>query len=123
MAAVLVSAQPDTAPVKQITADELKAMLEKKDGVIFLDVREPRELEEDGTIQGYRHIPLGQLERRLAELPKDKPIVTLCRRGVRASNAAEILRKNGYKPVAACGLTEWKEKKYPLIHPRMQASR
>ncbi|MBK9167073.1 MAG: rhodanese-like domain-containing protein [Bryobacterales bacterium] len=123
LAAALVLAQPAPAPVKQISADELKTMLEKKDGVVFLDVREPKELQEDGTIEGYVHIPLGQLERRLAELPKNKPIVTICRRGVRAGKAAEILSKNGYKPVAACGLTEWKEKKYALIYPKMEEKR
>ena len=61
---------------KQLSADELKQYLEKKDKIFFLDVREPKELEELGTIKGYVNIPLGQLESRLAELPKDKLIVT-----------------------------------------------
>ena len=60
---------------KSLSADELKELLEKKK-IFFLDVREPKELTELGTIKGYVNIPLGQLEGRLAEIPKDKLIVT-----------------------------------------------
>ncbi|MBI1789546.1 MAG: hypothetical protein HYR60_18585 [Acidobacteria bacterium] len=62
--------------VKQFTADELKEALEKKDNLFFLDVREPKELEELGTIKGYVNIPLSQIEKRLAEVPKDKLVIT-----------------------------------------------
>jgi rhodanese-related sulfurtransferase len=44
--------------------------------VLLLDVREPKELEEFGTIEDSIHIPLGQLEKRLDELPKDRLILT-----------------------------------------------
>jgi rhodanese-related sulfurtransferase len=60
---------------KNLSADELKELLEKKN-VFFLDVRESKELEELGTIKGYVNIPLGQLESRLSEIPKDKLIIT-----------------------------------------------
>jgi rhodanese-related sulfurtransferase len=60
---------------KSLSADELKELLEKKK-IFFLDVREPKELTELGTIKGYVNIPLGQLEGRLPEIPKDKLIVT-----------------------------------------------
>jgi hypothetical protein len=44
--------------------------------VFFLDVREPKELEEFGGYEGYVNIPMSQLEGRLGELPKDRPILT-----------------------------------------------
>jgi hypothetical protein len=44
--------------------------------VFFLDVREPKELVELGTLEGYVNIPLGQIESRLSEIPKDKAIIT-----------------------------------------------
>lgn len=62
--------------VKQFTADELKEALEKNANLFFLDVREPKELEELGTIKGYVNIPLSQIEKRLAEVPKDKLVIT-----------------------------------------------
>ena len=41
----------------------------------MLDVRRPEELEEIGTIEGYNHIPMDQLEARMSEIPKDRPLV------------------------------------------------
>ena len=71
-AALMAPAQDKEKP---LTADELEKALAKKN-VFFLDVREPKELEELGTLEGYTNIPLGQLEARLAELPKSKLIIT-----------------------------------------------
>ena len=60
---------------KDLTADELKGMLDKKVKLFFLDVREPKEIEELGSIEGYVNIPLSQLEGRIKEIPKDVLIV------------------------------------------------
>jgi rhodanese-related sulfurtransferase len=68
-------AQQGTAP-KTISADELSKLLEEKK-VFFLDVREPEEIKQLGSVEGYVNIPLGQLESRLKEIPRDKLIVTL----------------------------------------------
>jgi rhodanese-related sulfurtransferase len=67
------SAQQD----KTITAEELEKYLEQPDKIFFLDVREPKEIAELGSVPGYVNIPLGQLEKRLSEIPKDKLIITL----------------------------------------------
>jgi hypothetical protein len=62
-------------PKNRVPAEEIdKYLAEKK--VFFLDVREPKELEELGTIEGYYNIPIGELEKRLGEVPKDKLILT-----------------------------------------------
>ena len=59
----------------RVEANDIDALL--ADGnVVLLDVREPWELEEFGTREGYINIPLGELEKRLDELPKDKTILT-----------------------------------------------
>lgn len=60
---------------KRVAADEIDKLL--ADGkVLLLDVREPKELEELGTIPDSVNIPIGQLEKRLGELPKDRLILT-----------------------------------------------
>jgi 3-mercaptopyruvate sulfurtransferase SseA len=60
---------------KRVAADDIDKLL--ADGkVLLLDVREPKELEELGTIPDSVNIPLGQLEKRLGELPKDRLILT-----------------------------------------------
>lgn len=70
---------PATAPAQpkaeKMASDDVMALLEKGQ-VFFLDVREPKELEELGTLEGYVNIPLGQIEKRLAEIPRDKAIIT-----------------------------------------------
>jgi hypothetical protein len=60
---------------KRVKAEDIDSVMQ--DGkVFFLDVREPRELEEFGSYEGYVNIPMSQLESRLGELPKDRPILT-----------------------------------------------
>jgi rhodanese-related sulfurtransferase len=65
------------AQTKTLSTEELEKYLEKKDGIFFLDVREPDEITKLGSVPGYVNIPLGQLEKRLSEVPKDKLIITL----------------------------------------------
>lgn len=110
------------SPAKKLTADDLKQALEDKDA-FFLDVREPKELEELGTIKGYVNIPIGQLEARLSEVPKNKRIIVACEHGRRASRGAEILAKNGYRVTGACGLADWREKNYPVVYPKAAAKK
>ena len=65
-------------------------------------MREVEELTDDlGRLPGIIHIPIGSLSSRLSELEanKDKEIVTICRSGVRATKAAKILTKAGFKDV------------------------
>jgi predicted sulfurtransferase len=69
------AAQAPQPQAPKMASDDVLALLEKGE-VFFLDVREPKELEELGTFEGYVNIPLGQLEKRLNEVPKDKAIIT-----------------------------------------------
>ena len=61
---------------RHLNANETEEALQRGN-VFLLDVREPGELKEFGTIQGYVNIPIGQLEKRLHQIPKNKVIVTL----------------------------------------------
>jgi hypothetical protein len=79
-AAMTAQSQPPApAPAQpqapKMDSDDVWALVEKEQ-VFFLDVREPDELEKLGTFEGYVNIPLGQIEKRLAEIPKDKAIIT-----------------------------------------------
>ena len=68
-------AQPAQPKAPKVASDDVLALLEHGD-VLFLDVRDPREIAELGTLEGYVNIPLPQLEQRLGEIPKSKAIVT-----------------------------------------------
>jgi rhodanese-related sulfurtransferase len=102
--------------VKQLSPDEVKSCQTQRPRCFLLDVREPRELTEAGAIDGYVNIPLGQLEQRLQEIPKDKTVVTICHVGARAAKAAQILARHGYQTQGAIGILAWKEN-YPVVFP------
>ena len=63
---------------------------------LLLDVRTPDEYA-TGTIDGAVNIPVDSLRQRLAELPRDKPLIIFCRVGLRGYIAARILAGHGFK--------------------------
>ena len=92
---------------KRVKTENIDATMSTRN-VILLDVREPKEIEEIGGYDGAINIPMPQLEKRLGELPKDKAILTACGGGGRASRAAALLEKNGFKVAGFCGLRGYK---------------
>ncbi len=59
----------------ELDVEGVSARLAAGEDIVLLDVRTPEELSTDGAIEGYLHIPIDQLEARLADVPRDKPIV------------------------------------------------
>ena len=81
----------------------------------FVDVREDDEWEA-GHIDGARHIPLRELSERVAELPKGRPIVAVCRSGSRSAAAVRGLRQLGFDAENLDGgVTAWTKAGLSLI--------
>ena len=79
--------------------------------VEVIDVREPDEFVGPlGHIHGAKLIPLGQLGQRLGELPRDRPLVMVCRSGARSAQATVILQRVGFPQVANLngGMLRWR---------------
>ena len=72
----------------------------KPDGEFLLDVRDPDELAEHGTLGSAANIPLAQLRDRTTELPRDRKIITFCQKGQRGYLAACALHGLGFEDVA-----------------------
>lgn len=89
---------------------------EHRGEVTLLDVRTDAELNgELGAIEGAVHIPLDQLRDRLAEVPRDKPVVCLCRSGRRSAMATMILQRAGVEAAnVAGGMLRWRDLNLPL---------
>jgi rhodanese-related sulfurtransferase len=68
----------------------------------MLDVRDPVELQVE-SVPDAINIPLGELRKRLGELPKDKVIHVICRSGQRAYSATRILLQKGFKAKTVSG--------------------
>lgn len=75
---------------------------------VVIDVRSSTEWA-DGHLPGARHIPLGYLPDRLAEVPRDRRVVLQCRTGARSAIAASLLRRHGVLQVAnlSGGIVGW----------------
>lgn len=97
-----------------MTVDDLRESL-SHDAVTLVDVRSENEWDA-GHISGARHIPLGHLGERHAEIPRTRPIVLQCAAGTRSSIGASILRAHGVEQVINLigGIGEWRKANYPL---------
>jgi phage shock protein E len=73
---------------------DLKAIIQQ--GATILDVRTPGEFA-GGHVTGAVNIPLDHLQRSLARIPKNRPVITCCRSGARSSAARDLLRDHGYE--------------------------
>ena len=83
--------------VPEITVEALKHAIDQREDVWILDVREPREFE-ICRIPGSTLIPLGELPKRLPEIPQgaDAPeVVVHCKMGGRSAKAVALLREHG----------------------------
>ncbi|MFM1896526.1 MAG: hypothetical protein RLZZ385_1600 [Pseudomonadota bacterium] len=113
--------QPDWAPVFTTYSGVLEVLPQwvaaHRDSVLILDVRTPAEIDEEKIfIAGAQRIPLGELRERIAEVPADKPVLTICRSGRRSVLAYNILRDAGRERVAHIngGLLRWRDEGLPL---------
>ena len=70
--APMEAAAPEEAP--RVEAADIDAAL--ANGAVLLDVRTDEELAEHGTIEGFVHIPIDELEARMGELPAGVPVLT-----------------------------------------------
>ncbi|MCY7411905.1 MAG: rhodanese-like domain-containing protein [Salinibacterium sp.] len=78
-----------------------------RDGTPLIDVREPSEWEA-GHAPDAHWIPLGELESRLSELPRDTEILVICHSGARSERAARALRDAEFIAVnVAGGMLAW----------------
>lgn len=78
-----------------IDARELQARLAQAEKPFVLDVRETHEYA-DAHIAGSVLIPLGALQARMGELPRNREIVCVCRSGNRSGTAARMLAASGF---------------------------
>ena len=74
LAGLLAVALPAAAQTERMEIDELKKQLDAGAEVLMIDVREDHEVE-SGSIPGAIHIPVGELEDRMSDIPKDIRLV------------------------------------------------
>lgn len=84
--------------MKEMTASELKARLDRGDRPFLLDVRQPEEFAES-RIEGSVLIPLNELPARVGELDPSRELIVICRSGARSARACQLLEERGFRDV------------------------
>jgi len=101
--------------------------LHERDDVVFVDLRDPRELEREGRMPGAFHCPRGMLEFWIdPESPYHKPVfgedkrfIFFCAGGWRSALAAQTAQRMGLAPVAHIkgGFGAWRKANGPVETP------
>lgn len=117
----------ETTPIKPetlaatdelIAPQEVASALETDLSPVIIDVRGASEFA-TGHVRGARNIPMGQLARKLAHIPKDRPVVTYCnmhhRGESRGERGAALLREHGIQAKTLDGgYPAWKDAGLPV---------
>lgn len=99
------AARPKQPPVrsKTLTNDEFDAYLAHPEKVLLIDVRRPDEVSTIGGFPVYLSIQIADLKNHLAEIPRNREIITVSNHAARAGRAADILHDAGFKVLGAIG--------------------
>ncbi|MGD8310090.1 MAG: rhodanese-like domain-containing protein [Chromatiales bacterium] len=102
------TAGKDIEVMPQWTVHELRRAMDRDRDLMILDVRQPAEWAE-GHIPEAVHITGAEITRRVDEIPRDRPIATICGSGYRSSVAGSVLKQHGHPQVynVLGGMTGW----------------
>jgi rhodanese-related sulfurtransferase len=109
--------------IETLSAEQAMA-IQGSDDVVFVDIRDPRELEREGRMPGAFHCTRGMLEAWIDPqssyhkpfFAADKKFVFFCAGGLRSALATQTAQRMGLKPVAhiAGGFGAWKKAGGPV---------
>ena len=115
----------EIARVERVDPLEFKAFVEGGDGIV-LDVRTPEEVAQ-GTIGDASVINFysEDFQRKLAMMPKEKPIYVFCRSGGRSGKAAKMMSAMGFSNIVDLngGIGAWKKAGLPVTASQAEVGR
>jgi rhodanese-related sulfurtransferase len=85
---------------------------------LLVDIREPDE-HATGVAPGARLLPMRQLSTRLAELPRDRPVLLICNSQNRSRATYDALRERGWTNLRYVngGMSEWNRRGWKTVKP------
>ena len=103
------------AVARNISPLDAMALLTQRQQLFLLDVRTPEEYRQ-ARLDGAHLIPVDQVVRRLAEIPRDRPVLVYCAVGSRSAQVFNYLARQGYPEVYNLegGIYEWAAQGYPI---------
>jgi rhodanese-related sulfurtransferase len=113
---IVVTAIPAFAGhAKDISSAEAQNIIAKNKNIFILDVRTPMERSQ-GFITGSVLIPIDTIEKRLAEIPRNRPVIVYCAVGSRSRAVAQALAGQGYAEIYNMrdGIFGWSRSGFPV---------
>lgn len=104
-----------SAGYRNIGSAEAQRLISQKKNIYLLDVRTPDEYRQ-GRIRGSVLIPINEIERRIGEVPRNRPVLVFCAVGSRSNLVAGFLAGKGYGEVYNMqdGIIGWYRNGYPV---------
>ena len=104
--------------VRQISVKEAHNLLQGDNPPLLVDVRQPVETQA-GVVPGAVLVPLTEFGQRYEELPRERPILTICRSSHRSPIAARKLAQAGYVVLdVKGGMLAWEKANLPVQTPK-----
>lgn len=112
---ILCAVSQGWAAERDITSREAKVLLEKNRNIYLLDVRTPQEYKQ-AKLAGSVLIPIDEFERRVKEVPRNRPVLVYCAVGSRSRPVASYLARLGNKEVynMSDGIVGWYRNGFPI---------
>jgi rhodanese-related sulfurtransferase len=106
-----------SAVARNVAPADAMALLTQRQQVFLLDVRTAEEYRQ-ARLDGATLIPIDQVVRRLAEIPRDRPVLVYCAVGSRSAQVFNFLARRGYAEVYNLdgGIYAWAAQGYPVRH-------
>jgi rhodanese-related sulfurtransferase len=100
--------------IKHVQAEDAWEAL-SKDEAVLIDVRE--DYETVAYVENAQFHPMDQILSWLPAVPSDKPVIILCKMGIRSTHVARVLAEKGYSNAANLdgGFEAWKARGLPYI--------
>ena len=114
---VVLPVYADAVVARNLTPKEASSLIDQRKDLYLLDVRTLGEYQQV-RINGAQLIPIGQLVKRLAEVPKNRPVLVYCAVGSRSAQVVNYLARKGYPELYNLygGIYSWAQKGYPVLN-------
>jgi rhodanese-related sulfurtransferase len=113
---MLLPVYANAAVSRNLSPQEASAMVAQRSDLFLLDVRTFGEYQQ-ARLDGARLIPIDQFVKRLAEVPKDRPVLVYCAVGSRSAQVVNYLARQGYPEIYNLygGIYAWAQKGLPVL--------
>jgi len=116
MLLVVLPAYADAAITRNVTPREAFSLVGQRSDLYVLDVRTFGE-NQQARLKDSRLIPIDQFVKRLAEVPKNRPVLVYCAVGSRSAQVVNYLARQGYSEIYNLygGIYSWEQSGYPVL--------